>query len=88
MQFAFLYSYHPTGNMKTLPSELEKKWREAHFNSSEEAFELVEREGRSTTAAATPSFFKISEQKITSPFSPKQNIATTSLAAQKDGIDS
>jgi zeaxanthin epoxidase len=61
-QFAFLYSFHPTGNMKTLPGDLEKKWRITHLESSGEAFAKVEREGRGSTQAV-PSFFKIAEQQ-------------------------
>lgn len=63
LQFAFLYSYHPSGNMKALPSDLEKKWREAHHQTSQEAFERVEREGRTTKTGGKPSFFQLSEQK-------------------------
>lgn len=64
LQFTFLYSYHPSGSMKTLPSDLEKKWRTTHYQSSQEAFDKVQREGRSGVATkAAPSFFKISEQE-------------------------
>lgn len=55
LQFAYLYSYHPTGSMKELPAELEKRWKAQHFKDSEAAFEKVEREGQ---AAAGPSFFE------------------------------
>jgi zeaxanthin epoxidase len=63
LQFAFLYSYHPSGNMKELPSDLEKKWREVHHQSSQEAFERVEREGRAKDTEGKASFFQLSEQK-------------------------
>lgn len=53
-QFAYLYSYHPTGNMKDIPTALESKWRTEHFASAEEAFEKVARDGQT---AAGPSFF-------------------------------
>ena len=78
LQFAFLYSYHPSGNMKNLPSDLEKKWRTSHFKSSQEAFEKVDKEGRTMTAG--PSFFKIAELDV-APL-PKKAPATA-LAAQK-----
>jgi len=54
-QFAFLYSYHPTGNMGTLPKELEDRWKTEHFERSEKEFDRVEREGQ---RAAGPSFFE------------------------------
>jgi hypothetical protein len=49
--------------MKELPSDLEKKWREAHHQTSQEAFERVEREGRTAKTGEKPSFFQLSEQK-------------------------
>ncbi len=55
LQFAYLYSYHPSGNMKELPAELEKKWKVQHFNDAEAAFKRVAIEGQ---AAAGPSFFQ------------------------------
>mmetsp|Transcript_24950 Transcript_24950/g.36622 ORF Transcript_24950/g.36622 Transcript_24950/m.36622 type:complete len:582 (+) Transcript_24950:89-1834(+) len=57
-QFAYLYSYHPTGNMGDLPSELEKKWKVEHFKTAEEAFERVAVEGQSVAGA---SFFQKAE---------------------------
>lgn len=57
-QFAFLYSYHPTGNMGDLPTKLAEEWRKKHLVEAEEAFEKVEREGRTS---AGPSFFKKAE---------------------------
>lgn len=55
LQFAYLYSYHPSGNMKELPAELEKKWKVQHFNDAEAAFKRVAMEGQ---AVAGPSFFQ------------------------------
>ncbi|KAL7514501.1 hypothetical protein ACHAXN_011790 [Cyclotella atomus] len=57
-QFAFLYSYHPSGNMGGLPADLEAKWERKHIKTAEEAFARVAEEGQSTAA---PSFFKIAE---------------------------
>jgi zeaxanthin epoxidase len=54
-QFAYLYSYHPTGNMKDIPNQLESKWRKEHYKSAEEAFQRVATEGQAT---AGPSFFE------------------------------
>jgi len=60
LQFAYLYSYFPSGNMDGLPEELEAEWRQTHFESSEKAFEKVAKEGQ---AKAGPSFFKKSEEE-------------------------
>lgn len=57
-QFAYLYSYHPTGSMGDLPADLESKWEKKHIKDAEEAFARVAVEGQS---AAAPSFFKIAE---------------------------
>lgn len=54
-QFAFLYSYYPTGNMNELPKLLEERWRKTHEETAEIAFERVAKEGQST---AGPSFFQ------------------------------
>lgn len=61
-QFAYLYSYYPSGNMGGLPVALETRWRRKHEEDAETAFERVSEDGQST---ATPSFFKISEQRET-----------------------
>jgi len=79
LQFAFLYSFCPSGNMRSIPSDLEKKWRTAHFKSSQDAFDKVDREGRAAIQTG-PSFFQIAEQDI-APL-PK-NAPATVLAAQK-----
>lgn len=60
LQFAYLYSYYPSGNMDGLPEELEAEWRKTHFESSEAAFKKVAEEGQ---AKAGPSFFKNSEEE-------------------------
>ena len=37
-QFAYLYSYYPSGSMGDLPAQLEAKWKKSHFESAERAF--------------------------------------------------
>jgi zeaxanthin epoxidase len=68
-QFAYLYSYHPSGSMKELVAELEAKWREKHVKDAEEAFARVQVEGQ---AEHNPSFFA------------KAEIPVTALAAHKE----
>jgi zeaxanthin epoxidase len=55
-QFAYLYSYHPTGNMENLPSMLEKVWKARHFEGAEQAFQNVA-DGKKIESSG-PSFFK------------------------------
>jgi zeaxanthin epoxidase len=69
LQFAYLYSYHPTGSMAETAAALEEEWRLRHFESSEEAFALAD-EGFKRTVI--PSFFQKAEAK------------TTVLAAKKE----
>jgi len=57
-QFLFLYSYHPTGSMGTLPKRLEAAWRERHRTSAEAAFERVANSGQRSSG---PSFFAKAE---------------------------
>lgn len=40
-QFAYLYSYYPSGSMGDLPAELDAKWKKKHFEDSERAFASV-----------------------------------------------
>jgi len=75
-QFAYLYSYHPTGNMKDIPDKLESKWRTEHYKSAEAAFARVASEGQ---AAAGPSFF----EKAKADPVPSDRVATV-LKATKD----
>lgn len=59
-QFAYLYSYHPTGSMGKLPARLEEEWKGRHREQAEKAFEEVERKGQQTGGG--PSFFaKVAE---------------------------
>mmetsp|Transcript_12895 Transcript_12895/g.24214 ORF Transcript_12895/g.24214 Transcript_12895/m.24214 type:complete len:593 (-) Transcript_12895:759-2537(-) len=55
-QFAYLYSYHPTGNMENLPSMLEKVWKARHFEGAEQVFQDVAN-GKKVESGG-PSFFK------------------------------
>lgn len=71
-QFAYLYSYHPTGNMGDVPAALEGTWREKHLAGAEEAFRKVEEEG--VQRSAGPSFFE--KAAVEQPL--------TAMAAQKE----
>mmetsp|Transcript_34723 Transcript_34723/g.70896 ORF Transcript_34723/g.70896 Transcript_34723/m.70896 type:complete len:597 (+) Transcript_34723:95-1885(+) len=62
-QFAYLYSYHPTGNMGDLPAALQAKWKKQHEEDAEKAFAAASEDGYQAVAA--PSFFKIAEQPET-----------------------
>jgi len=57
-QFAYLYSYFPSGGMGDLPSILAEKWKETHQQTAEESFERVAIEGQ---AVSGPSFFQGAE---------------------------
>lgn len=67
-QFAFLYSYYPSGRMDDVAQRLTEEWRARHFESSEKAFERAD-EGYVMDTG--PSFFQKSE------------LPETVLAAQK-----
>ena len=54
-QFAFLYSYYPTGNMGELPNYLEKVWKAKHFEESEKVFD---QKSAGVTFESGPSFFE------------------------------
>eukprot|EP00549_Striatella_unipunctata_P001277 CAMPEP_0118685014 /NCGR_PEP_ID=MMETSP0800-20121206/6988_1 /TAXON_ID=210618 ORGANISM="Striatella unipunctata, Strain CCMP2910" /NCGR_SAMPLE_ID=MMETSP0800 /ASSEMBLY_ACC=CAM_ASM_000638 /LENGTH=548 /DNA_ID=CAMNT_0006581833 /DNA_START=95 /DNA_END=1741 /DNA_ORIENTATION=+ len=68
-QFAYLYSYHPTGNMKQIPSMLESRWRKEHEGNSEAAFANASEKG---VESSGPSFFS------------KADLPTTALAAKNE----
>lgn len=55
-QFAYLYSYYPSGSMGELPAQLEEKWKKVHVESAEKEFERVAAEGQDV---AKPSFFGV-----------------------------
>ncbi|GMH92174.1 hypothetical protein TL16_g12270, partial [Triparma laevis f. inornata] len=54
-QFAYLYSYYPTGSMGQLPAQLQEQWKSRHAIDSEKAFEEIRKSGQK---AAGPSFFQ------------------------------
>jgi len=56
-QFAYLYSYSPSGSMGDLPSELEEVWKKKHFEDAEKAFS--DAASGQTKKAPAASFFKI-----------------------------
>eukprot|EP00551_Chaetoceros_affinis_P001737 CAMPEP_0203654004 /NCGR_PEP_ID=MMETSP0088-20131115/34172_1 /ASSEMBLY_ACC=CAM_ASM_001087 /TAXON_ID=426623 /ORGANISM="Chaetoceros affinis, Strain CCMP159" /LENGTH=617 /DNA_ID=CAMNT_0050514137 /DNA_START=93 /DNA_END=1946 /DNA_ORIENTATION=- len=62
-QFAFLYSYYPTGNMGDLPSHLEKIWKTKHFDDAEKAFSEAA-DGK--VFSSGPSFFQNAEVESSS----------------------
>ncbi|KAL7578209.1 hypothetical protein ACA910_012636 [Epithemia clementina (nom. ined.)] len=70
LQFTYLYSFHPTGNIAETAVRLEKKWKEQHVISAEQAFAESTEDG--FQRQATPSFFAKSELPV------------TAMAAKKD----
>ena len=62
MQFAYLYSYYPSGEMRETATALEAAWREKHFEASEEAFARAD-EGY--VRESTQSFFQKAEIPLT-----------------------
>lgn len=57
-QFAYLYSFYPTGSMEGLPAKLEETWKLKHKESAEDAFALAKEEG---VVSKGPSFFQKAE---------------------------
>lgn len=70
LQFAFLYSYYPSGRMDDIAKALKERWEITHKETAEAAFERASEEGY--VQESGPSFF----QKVELPFS--------ALAARKD----
>lgn len=70
LQFAFLYSYYPSGRMDDLAKELKDRWLVTHKESAEAAFTRAAQDG--FIFESGPSFFQKSEQP------------ETVLAARKD----
>jgi hypothetical protein len=70
-QFAFLYSYYPSGRLDEVAKKLTTEWRTRHVESSEQAFTMKEEGFVRNTG---PSFFQKSE-----------SIAETVLAAVRKG---
>jgi zeaxanthin epoxidase len=62
VQFAYLYSYYPSGSMREKAAALEEVWRTNHFESSEEAFEKA---AQGIEFESGPSFFQKSEMPAT-----------------------
>ena len=69
LQFAYLYSYHPSGNMRETAAALEAVWKEKHRKEADEAFARAD-EG--FVRVAGPSFFQ------------KNKIPETVLQAKKE----
>ena len=69
LQFAYLYSYYPSGSIREIAADLEKKWKTTHIEEAEDAFAAVKEDG---VKISGPSFF----QKAETP--------QTVLAAKKD----
>lgn len=61
-QFAYLYSYYPSGSMRERAASLEATWKEKHFTDSEEAFSLAAKGIKRETG---PSFFQKAEGPAT-----------------------
>lgn len=61
-QFAYLYSYYPSGSIREIAADLEAKWKVNHKIEAEEMFARVEKEGQQ---AAGPSFFQKAETPLT-----------------------
>lgn len=61
-QFAYLYSYYPSGSIREIAADLEAKWKITHEQEAEKAFALVEEEGQ---RVAGPSFFQKAETPLT-----------------------
>lgn len=57
-QFAYLYSYFPSGGMGELPADLEKIWKAKHFEDAEKVFADV---ANGAKVESGPSFFQKAE---------------------------
>lgn len=55
-QFAYLYSFFPTGSMKETADALESAWKEKHFKDAEATFERAKKPG--FVYSGGPSFFQ------------------------------
>ena len=67
VQFAYLYSYGPTGSLKGLPEALAAKWKEEHKITSQEAFaEVKANEGKQMKTGE--SFFQTEERELAKVF--------------------
>jgi hypothetical protein len=77
LQFAYLYSYYPSGSIREIAKDLEARWKESHRKEAEEEFTRVEKEGQN---AAGPSFFQKAE-------SPSAKTPLTVMAAKRNSSD-
>jgi zeaxanthin epoxidase len=57
-QFAFLYSYYPSGRMEEISAALEERWKVTHKESSEKVFA---RNDEGFVQQSGPSFFQKAE---------------------------
>lgn len=88
-QFAYLYSFYPSGSIRELATELEQRWRIQHKKDAELAFARVAEEGQ---MVAGPSFFQQAtattpaatfvDQPTISTGSPSSS-STTAMAAEQ-----
>lgn len=69
LQFAYLYSYHPTGSIPETAKALEAKWNETHVANAEEAFS----DGGGHRKSA-PSFFQKAEQQSMTMLAAKKTL--------------
>lgn len=69
-QFAYLYSFHPTGNISDIAQSLVEAWKVKHREDAEAAFQLAD-EG--VTHVTIPSFFQKTESPLTVMAAKKEN---------------
>lgn len=62
LQFAYLYSYYPSGSMREKAAALAAVWKDKHEKTAEEAFQKAE---DGFVFQAGPSFFQKSEEPAT-----------------------
>jgi len=62
LQFAYLYSYHPTGSMGDFPKQLRSAWEKRHKEDADKAFQYARENQGASEKEAKGSFFKIAEQ--------------------------
>ena len=62
LQFAYLYSYYPSGSMKETAAALAAVWKDKHKETAEEAFQKA---ADGYVFEAGPSFFKKYEEPAT-----------------------
>jgi hypothetical protein len=70
LQFAYLYSYYPSGSIREIAQKLQEEWKTKHMMEAEDAFALVREEGQKISG---PSFFKKVETPATVLAATKQD---------------